>query len=73
MATLIRPAGMKADTTRHVALVLGGFVAGSGGAAEDLADTLRAMGLLADPAVRGAQLGSPNTHPYGSGVYAWKD
>lgn len=73
MATLIRPAGVKADTTRHVALVLGGFVAGTGGVAEDLADTLRAMGLLRDPNVRSSYLGAAHTHPYGAGVYAWKD
>lgn len=73
MATLIRPAGVKADTTRHIALVLAGFVAGADGAADDLADMLHATGLLRDPAVRGAYLGASHTHPYGTGVYAWKD
>lgn len=63
---LIRPPGFTADGTRHVALALAGVAAGTGGGPQELAEVLRATGLLYDPEQKSpAHLGDERTHPYG--------
>lgn len=63
---LTPPPGWSAAQARDLAVRIAGRIIGTGGGAAELAEVLRATGLLYDPEqISGMQLAHAQSHPFG--------